>query len=192
MGLFNQENRDFNAALLDDSKPYIRGPLTRKMNKRVKEIKKAIENLDVAALKSAPTLGLEIELDIIIAGLKAVYQDFKTKIDNVSSRLDKAVTKLDFLSVRRINAELQRLGGLMARNNEEVAKDAFDEITTLITTKFGDDFDPEKLGLTVKIPNVKKGIKELMDSFVKLVAKADQLEKDFKQAQRKLARKAMR
>ena len=88
MGLFNQENRDFNAALLDDSKPYIRGPLTRKMAKRVKEIRKAIENLDVAALKSAPTLGLEIELDIIIAGLKAVYQDFKTKIENVSTRLE--------------------------------------------------------------------------------------------------------
>ena len=43
------------------------------MKKPIKTIKKAIEDFDAATLKSAPSLQLELEMDIIIGGMKAVY-----------------------------------------------------------------------------------------------------------------------
>lgn len=105
--LFDQPNRDFNANLLDKTKPYIEGRLTRQMSTLLLTVQDAIKGFDTSTIKKDPTLALELELDIIIGGLLAVYQDFKTKIDNVSNRLESAAQDLDFLIIRRINGELQ-------------------------------------------------------------------------------------
>ena len=116
MALFNQANRDFNAELADDTKEYIRGRLTRQMVTPFATMKSAINDFDASTLKQTPTLQLELELDMILGGLKAVYFDFRDKIDLVSSRLDRAARNLDFLTIRRINEELKQLGGLVAKN----------------------------------------------------------------------------
>ena len=115
--LFNQANRDFNTELADDTKEYIQGRFTRQMATPLATIKSAINDFDANTLKQTATLMLELELDIILGGMKAVYFDFKDKIDLVNARLDRAARNLDFLTIRRINKELKQLGGLAANNS---------------------------------------------------------------------------
>ena len=179
--LFNQVNRDFNADLADETKEFIRGRIGRQMAPMFKKIKESLTNFDASKLKSAPTLQLEIELDLILGGMKTVYRDFKAKISAVNNRLDRAAKDLDFLTIRRINTELKTLGGI-AKDNEGQARDVFADITDLIQTKFGSDFNPRTLGLTIEIPDVKGGIKELYNGMATLMAKADKLEEDFRKA----------
>jgi hypothetical protein len=133
--LFDQSNRDFNADLADETKEFIRGRIVRQMATSLATIKSAINNFDVSTLKQTPTLQLELELDIILGGMKAVYLDFKDKINAVKTRLDLASTNLDFLTIRRITPELKELGGLGPR-----ARDALADLTDVIETAFGRGF----------------------------------------------------